>query len=345
MNDTFPDIKTVRAATESAIRAPSLHNCQPWSWRLNDNALHLYVARDRALPQADPDGREVFISCGIALQHMRIAFSSLGWSADVERLPDPADIHHVASLTFARRAPLHHEIELADAIARRRTDRRRYSSWPVPEAHLAALVRSAAREGIVVERTGMSSVFRKAALTATEIHNRDSRYRAELAAWNCDENATGGIPAANVPAEYAAASTVSASMPNRAFPHHDLEQTSFVRPSDDSSAVLLVSTPGDDHASQIRAGEATGDILLEATTMGLATSVYTEALEPAESRRVIQRQVSTTHCYPQVIVRAGWAPVNAPPIPPTPRRPLDDVLRIAKDAPSRSSSDSTTASF
>lgn len=345
MKDSFPNIKTIRAATESAIRAPSLHNCQPWSWRLDDHALHLYVDRDRALPNSDSDGREVFISCGIALQHMRIAFSSLGWSSNVERLPDADDIHHVASMTFRHRSPLHHQVELATAIARRRTDRRRYSSWPVPEAHLMALVRSAASEGIVVERMNMSSVFRHAASTATEIHNRDSRYRAELAAWNCDENATGGIPAANVPAEHASASPVSASMPNRAFPRHDLVEPSFVRPSEDSSAVLLVGTPGDDRASQIRAGEATGDILLEATTMGLATSVYTEALEPAETRRAIQRQVSTTHCFPQVIIRTGWAPVDAPPIPPTPRRPLDDVLRNVSVDPSRSSPDSTPASF
>jgi nitroreductase len=263
----------------------------------------------------------------------------------VDRLPDPDGSCHIASITFSRRAPLHHDVDLAAAIARRRTDRRRYSSWPVPEAHLVALIRSAAAEGVVVERVSMSSVFRKAAAKAAEIHAHDSRYQAELAAWNTDDRSTDGIPSANVPSAHLSSPLGSMSLPNRSFPRRNLERAPLAGPSEDAGTLLLVGTPGDDRASRIRAGEATGDVLLEATAMGLATSVYTEPLESAESRRSIQQQVSTTHCFPQVIVRTGWAPVDAPPIPPTPRRPLGDVLQNVVVDPPRSSPDSTTASL
>ena len=30
--------------------------------------------------------------------------------------------------------------------------------------------------------------------------------------------------------------------------------------------------------------------------------------------------------YPQMLLRIGWAPVNADPLPATPRRPLSDVV-------------------
>jgi nitroreductase len=51
-----------------AILAPSIHNTQPWSFRIqNDNTIDPYADRKRALPVLDPLGRDLTISCGIVL--------------------------------------------------------------------------------------------------------------------------------------------------------------------------------------------------------------------------------------------------------------------------------------
>ena len=47
-----------------AILAPSRHNTQPWLFEIEGDELRVYADRSRALPVADPDGRQQLMSCG-----------------------------------------------------------------------------------------------------------------------------------------------------------------------------------------------------------------------------------------------------------------------------------------
>lgn len=48
MTSTRLDHATVRAAIGLANRAPSVHNSQPWRWRIGDTAIHLFADPERA---------------------------------------------------------------------------------------------------------------------------------------------------------------------------------------------------------------------------------------------------------------------------------------------------------
>ena len=86
-------------AAATAGHAPSVHNTQPWRWRVLPDALELRSVADRQLAASDPEGRLLAISCGTALHHARLALAAEGWRAVVERLPDPADSELLARLT------------------------------------------------------------------------------------------------------------------------------------------------------------------------------------------------------------------------------------------------------
>ena len=68
------------AALLSAARvggfAPSIHNTQPWRWRLVVPFLELRTDRERQLQATDPLGRMLTISCGAGLHHARVALAA-----------------------------------------------------------------------------------------------------------------------------------------------------------------------------------------------------------------------------------------------------------------------------
>src|SRR6188768_2343431 len=67
-----------------AVRAPSGHNTQPWLFRIQGHELDLIADLRRSLPVVDPLNRELIISCGAALHHLRIAARYCGHSSRVE---------------------------------------------------------------------------------------------------------------------------------------------------------------------------------------------------------------------------------------------------------------------
>ena len=63
-------------AARTAGLAPSIHNTQPWRWRVDGSTLDLRAERSRQLAITDPVGRMLAISCGAALHHVRVALAA-----------------------------------------------------------------------------------------------------------------------------------------------------------------------------------------------------------------------------------------------------------------------------
>ena len=104
----------MRWAVEQAARAPSIHNTQPWRFRWQDGQFELRADTQRGLEGADPEGRELVLSCGAALFNLRLALRKLGYSADVTVLPSLADPRMLARVTVTESTP-------ATAACRRRS--------------------------------------------------------------------------------------------------------------------------------------------------------------------------------------------------------------------------------
>jgi nitroreductase len=151
----FPDAEAMRAVLTLATRAPSVHNSQPWYWRVGPSTLNLYADSSRHLPRTDPDRRDMLLSCGAGLHHCTVALAAIGWRAKIHRLPDPSEPGHLAAVEVVAQSPGELDVTLAAAIARRRTDRRTYSSWPVPWGDIALMGARAARAGVMLRQTDL----------------------------------------------------------------------------------------------------------------------------------------------------------------------------------------------
>ncbi|WP_109522647.1 MULTISPECIES: Acg family FMN-binding oxidoreductase [Nocardia] len=320
MEHGMPDDATVRAALALAVRAPSVHNTQPWRWRIGDRTIHLYLDPTRALPATDPDQRDMLLSCGAALHHFSVASTALGWSTIVHRLPDPEDPNHLAAIELVRNHPTPIDVALSEAITRRQTDRRRYGSWPIPPGHRGLLVERAGALGAILRPVADRARDRLIETTraAAAQHAQDPEYLFELTIWSGRHSTSDGVPTRNTPSP-----RPKDELPARKFAGGELVDTAE---QPDAAQLLVLGTSADDRVSRLRAGEALSAVLLTATNIGLATCALTEALEIPELRRQVRVGVLDDSAYPQVIVRFGWAPTSAPPLPETPRRTVDEVL-------------------
>jgi hypothetical protein len=330
MTVELPDSQVIQNAVALASRAPSLHNSQPWRWVSEGASLQLRADRNRAMPATDHTGRELMLSCGAVLDHLRVAMTAAGWDSTTERFPNPDDPDHLATLQFR---PMETATETvteahrlrADAIRRRRTDRLPYdapAAWPALESALSRAVNSYDVLLDVVADDDRPQLAEASRLTE-KLRRYDTTYLSELRWWTSPfESDSYHVPESALVSNSEAARVDVA----RAFPPAGGGQRRATVEHDRSKIVVL-STHDDDPCSVLRCGEALSAVLLECTVAGMATCTLTHMTEMAMSRNIIA-QITGTAGQPQLLIRVGKSPAHEQHVEPTARRPLAEVLEL-----------------
>ena len=327
-----PEVALERAV-ESALRAPSAYNTQPWLFRLVEDSLELHADPSRSRAVADPDERETYLACGAALENIRLTVRHLGHEADIVLLPDQARPHFVARIRLgAPCATTLSDSRFFTAIPLRGSSRAHFYDRPIPLGVTPSL-------GQAVESTGATLRFLHGASTrdalaevimaADRAQAHNAHFRLELAAWlrgNQTERQD-GMPG------YA----FGFSAPMAAFAPLALHAVAWDRiriVRDDELAreaplLGVLCSRHDRPLEWIMAGRGMQRALLFATSQGLSTGVMNQAIQVPETRQRVQRLLNTTS-WPLAILRFGFGPETRP----TARRTVDDVLvRVPKHSP------------
>ncbi|MBO0879845.1 MAG: NAD(P)H nitroreductase, partial [Mycobacterium sp.] len=281
MPATTVETEIIEDAVRLACRAPSLHNSQPWQWVVSDGVLRLFLAPTRVLDY-DQSHREALIGCGAALHHLQVAMAAGGWHTHIDRFPNPDDLNHLASITFAPmdRVTGDHR-RRADAIMLRRSDRLPFSGptdWESFEPVLRNVVSTdAVRFDVLPD--DLRPQLAEASQIATSLRLYDSAFHTEIGSWTGEFRASDGIPYSSL---------VSAAEGDRVdvgrhFPVTRGGERRIEIPEDHAKIVLL-STDTDSHADALASGEALSAVLLECTMAGLATCTLTHITEVRTTR-------------------------------------------------------------
>lgn len=321
------DATLLRLVLRDAVRAPSSHNTQPWLFHVEDGTVELWADRSRSLAVADPNDRELTMSCGAALHHLRIAMRKAGYAPEVEVLAEPHRRDLLARVSIGRRAePSKLDALLADAIERRHTNRGAFEPREIPPQHLIAVRDAAEAEGANLVIVPQSKRHELAKLVAEGDRRQwhDSAFRRELAKWlrgNHDEKHRDGMPGYALGMSDAAAAF--APLVVRTFDRGDGVAAHDAELVEGAQALAVLFTSSDTPRDWMRAGQALSHLLLRATTLDLAASFLNQPIEVKELRPAVAALIDQ-HSVPQLILRLGF-PVAS--VQPTPRRAVDDVLR------------------
>lgn len=298
-SDLGHDMRQVHGRiVELATLAPSVRNSQPWYWVTDRDDLELRADRSRVLRTGDDDGRMLTISCGAALDHALVAARALGFAVEVQCVPSPGDPDLLARLQLRPGVPSPSATADLQAITERRTDRRRFTSWPVSVDQLHELCDVAATRGAIAIPVVDLADRVRIDLLLGRAGDRQARAQARLGARGFRS------PFADTP--YVA-------------PDRDLEPA-------DGLLVLGARPDEDGRAAWLAVGEALSALWLEATRAGLSIVPLSVVCEVAETRAVLQHEVLGGLMAPQTLVRVGWQAIGRPRR--TPRRPLDDVWQL-----------------
>jgi hypothetical protein len=317
--------EVLKQAVWLACRAPSVHNSQPWFWVAEGGTLRLFLDRYRTVPGTDDSGREAIISCGAALDHLRVAMRAAGWQAEIERFPNPKDPDHLASIKFAFADDVTAaQRDRATAILQRRSDRLpmgRPTYWDAFEPTLRSATDASPVTLDVLSDDARPLLVEAAELTEA-VRRDDLSYQVELDWWTSPFVENEGVP----PSALASDTEQSRVDVGRSFPvRNHMERRPEVKV--DWSKIVVLATADDARADALRCGEVLSTVLLECTVAGLATCTLTHLTEVDESRDIV-RGLIDQRGLPQVLIRAGIAPPIEQLPAPTPRSPLREVFQI-----------------
>jgi nitroreductase len=307
--------------------APSIHNSQPWRWRVRQARADLYAERRRQLPVTDPDGRLLALSCGAALHHARVALAAEGWAARTTLLPNPDDPDLLARIDIEHRAePSTDATRLVQTMRMRHTDRRPVTDTPVPDQSLERIVRAAQSEGVQVHLLRPDQLVELAAVAgyAQKVEKADAAWIAELSYWTGgDRPDQTGIPDTAIPAH-----TAQTTVPARDFGHHG---TMPISAEHDRAAVFAVVYGDEDNSiAWLRAGQALSAAWLQAIELGVSVVPLSAPVEVVLTRQALHRLLAGFG-EPYLVIRLGIPDSEHPGPVHTPRLDPAETTQVQRD--------------
>jgi hypothetical protein len=307
----------VRNLVGAAGAAPSIHNTQPWRFRIVDDVIEVHGDPDRMLWVADPRGRALHLSCGAALFNLRLAIRMLGAKPMIWAIPDPQGQPTLLACVRLRqgRPATSGERQMFEAIYQRHSSRAPFSSRSLPESVQIDLERAVGCEFALLRMLNEpdTALVLDLAAAADKALAIDFDHRVEMRQWIGTDD---GVPVGALGYR-----PTSEPAPVRDFGY---ASPAIVRPSlsyEQRPWLAVLSTPRDEPGDWLRAGQALQRVLLTATVNGLAASLLYQPIE----RHDVEEQGDGWWPwpeFPQIIVRFGYGPSGAG----SPRRAVDDIL-------------------
>jgi len=321
----FYDLDDRRAQIEFLLRyavlAPSGHNTQPWSFRINDEGVEVDADLQRRLSIVDPDDRELLMSIGAAITNLRVAGARFGYESTVLYQGDADPLALVALRETSK--PDEALARLFPAIKTRHTNRHDFDGRALEPEAIGALCDFIDDHATTIHIVTAHEKTQVAGLIEEDdtLQMASGRFQMERADWvrPSDSDRPDGISgdALGIPDPV----TPAAPWLLRRFDLGAI-QSRHDRELAEHAPALLIVHADDDRVSLLRAGEILEELLLLLTKMSLQYSFLNQAIEVAVLRDQLQLIAGTLH-PPQLLLRVGYGkPIERA----TPRRPLGAVV-------------------
>ncbi len=318
------EVSDLTLALAAAARlAPSIHNTQPWRFEALPDGLGIYDDVERGLASIDPLGRQRTMSCATAVYNATVAMAQAGFAPRVELLPDPDRPDLLATVRRgAPTPPTDGDLRRHGVLGTRRAHRRLHQRRSLAADDVDQLCEAVAGEKARPVVPDQLTRRRLGVILRTALRHQldDPEHLAEIDRWirhpGDPAERQDGIPVGSLgTTPYPADSIV-----HDGWDPDELDEIP-VEDELEASTVIAIATRGDSRRDWLVAGAALERLWLEAAARDLAVTFADQATQWAQTREEAAAALGAPGEL-QVVVRVGHPLVD---VPPTPRRPLDDL--------------------
>jgi hypothetical protein len=323
-----------------AVLAPSGHNLQPWTVRLDPDdpaVLYLYADPRRLAPAVDPLARQTMVSQGAFLAYLRVAGQKLGYSTSITLFPngiydEPTLTRSMSLLPVARvtvtKDPSASTADYA-SLFRSDTNRSPYAATPLTRAQtdeLAAIAASSPAKLSILTNANDTKALGEFGVTGTLIetrfaaatresdavfHGTEQAKNAARSGFAVEGQGTSGVMKyflqgllTLIPAvnDDAAGARNAIALTDAGVAH--------------TAAYGLISTAANTRIEQVESGILYAQFCLRARTLGLVMQPLSQALEEyptmADTYAAIHSRYAPNGQTIQMLVRLGTATTEYP---------------------------------
>lgn len=293
----------------SAVKAPSSHNTQPWSFAKEDEDICIEPDFNRALPVADPDNRELFISLGCAAETAMIASNFYGYNPilTIESLREDIKIKIMLSKTDDE-----NQTELFPYIKSRQTTRNHYKNTSITSEDIGKL-------RTMVTETGVSTHFyfgmdenRQFSPYITEanaIQMSNPEFKEELIKWmrfSEKEAMQKGDGLYSACAGFPSMGRMLGSLVLKLMVTAKSENKRLIKQLGNTSTVALFTSSDDKIEDWVKTGMACQRFALVSTQSGLNHSFLNSPCQIVQVRDKMMKELGLGG-YPQLLIRLGYS--------------------------------------
>jgi hypothetical protein len=312
---------------DAGRRAPSSHNCQPWLFKILNNAtIEVWGDENRQLKESDKNNRQFFISLGCAIENMVTEADFFGYDCEISFFPNREKKFHTATLVFAQKKEKQEDsTHLAKFIEKRHSNREPFSDdRQIPQSLIDEIKNLASEEmHIDIIQDERRAKLSKVVMDATAAAFADEGFCQELSQWmrSSLKKYKDGMPGYNIGVPW----LVSFLIPF-AIAHFNLvkQQVAMVKAIlDHTPAMMVISTKNDNPETWVRVGMVWEKIALMVTRAGANIGMLAAPIQIGEWHRGLQ-EILNSDLRPQTFSRLGFS--NKVPVP-SPRLDRDDIVR------------------
>lgn len=310
---------------ESAIKAPSGHNTQPWLFKINEKSISIYPNWQEVLPIVDPNNRELFISIGAALENLVIKANAMGY----EMISSFDSITKVITVNL-NKGDNRIDTPLLDAIDIRQTNRKKYTGRTIDKESLQKLQNVNLENGIstffISKNNPDFEILTTYIKEGNNVQMSDKLFKKELIKYikfnNIDiKNNPVGLTYKIVEApalpRFMGKAIIKSFLTPQKQNKGDLEKIAS------SSHLVLFTTKNDSENEWINLGRTLQRFILTATDLKIAHAYMNQPCEVHSIATEVQKSLPIIRdTYPTLLLRLGYAPLANY----SPRKKLEDVL-------------------